>query len=72
LILSATGKNPGNKKSILQQVMKPSDWIKLSVLLIISVGCWIWVWQVYSQPFDYQDIINNHLNNTSQDSIDKN
>ncbi|MFA6215466.1 MAG: hypothetical protein WC768_02780 [Patescibacteria group bacterium] len=31
-------------------VMTKSDWLKMSVLLIVAVGCWIWVWTEYQKP----------------------
>lgn len=45
------------RKSILQQVMKPKDWLMLAVLLAVFLACWLWVWQAYSQPFGYETLI---------------
>lgn len=50
------------KKSVLKQVMGPKDWVMLAVLVVFFVICWTWVWQSYSQPFDYNLIMENTLN----------
>lgn len=31
-------------------IVSKADWIKISILIIISAGCWIWVWQEYQKP----------------------
>lgn len=52
----------GKKKSMLQQVMKPKDWVALSVLIIVSSFFWLWVLSAYSDPIDIDKIIQS--NNT--------
>ena len=27
-----------------------TDWLKISVLLVVSVICWTWVWTEYQKP----------------------
>ena len=34
----------------LNEVVSKSDWLKISILLVIAVGCWIWVWTEYQKP----------------------
>ena len=41
-----------NKKTILNQVMKPGDWIKLAILLIVFIFAWFLVWDTYTAPAD--------------------
>ncbi len=46
-------KNNSPEQTIFQQVMKPSDWVKLAVLIVFSAACWLWVWRAYAQPFEF-------------------
>lgn len=39
------------KKSMLQKVMTPKDWLMLSILIVVAVVCWTWVWRAYQEPF---------------------
>ena len=34
----------------LDDIISKSDWLKITALLIISAGCWVWVWQEYQKP----------------------
>lgn len=34
----------------LQPFMTTKDWIKLVILMVISVGLWAWVWMEYKEP----------------------
>jgi len=49
-------------KSILQQVMKPKDWLFLFVLIIVSATCWLWVLSAYQDSITVDDIINPKIN----------
>lgn len=49
------------KQSMLMQVMKPKDWIMLFFLIVISIGCWFWVLNAYSQSFDYNTQLQTEL-----------
>jgi len=46
-----------SKKSMLQQVMKPKDWIALLILIIFSAVCWMWVLDTYNPPIDIQELV---------------
>jgi len=39
----------------LNDVVTKADWIKISVLLVISVICWTWVWNEYQKPIIPED-----------------
>lgn len=56
--------SPAPEKSFFRRVMRPKDWIMLAVLIIISAVCWIWVYQAYSQPSGYRQILGESLANT--------
>jgi hypothetical protein len=43
------------KKTMLQKVMRPKDWVMLGILLVVSAVCWTWVWRAYQEPFVYDD-----------------
>jgi hypothetical protein len=45
------------KKSMLQQVMKPKDWVSLFVLIVISAVCWLWVLDAYQNPIDIDQMV---------------
>lgn len=32
-------------------VVSKTDWIKIIILVIFSVGCWMWVYVEYKKPF---------------------
>lgn len=51
------------KKSIMQQVMKPKDWVELAILIIVFVICWTLVWRAYRQPFDYDNLVEQSATN---------
>jgi len=44
------------KKSILQQVMKPKDWVAMGVLVIFSAVCWLLVLNAYQQTIDIDSL----------------
>jgi len=31
-------------------IVSKSDWLKISILLVIAVICWLWVWHEYQKP----------------------
>lgn len=31
-------------------VLKKSDIVKISILLVVSAGCWIWVYKEFQKP----------------------
>jgi hypothetical protein len=31
-------------------VFTKADWIKVTILVVISVICWTWVWREYQKP----------------------
>lgn len=33
-----------------KDVVSKTDWTKITILLVISIGCWIWVWNEYQKP----------------------
>lgn len=34
----------------LNDVVTKADWIRISILLVVSVACWAWVWTEYQKP----------------------
>jgi hypothetical protein len=60
-IVGASGLPKIQKKSMLQQVMKPKDWMFLFVLIVISATCWLWVLSAYQDPISISDIISVNL-----------
>ncbi|MDO8669547.1 MAG: hypothetical protein Q7K65_04605 [Candidatus Buchananbacteria bacterium] len=43
------------KKSILQQVMKPKDWVAIGILVVVSAFCWVWVLSTYQESINIDD-----------------
>ncbi|MEK7653587.1 MAG: hypothetical protein AAB358_03860 [Patescibacteria group bacterium] len=41
-----------NRKTIFQQAIKTSDLVKIGVLLIFSIICWVWVYFEYQKPIE--------------------
>jgi len=31
-------------------VFSKTDWIKITILVVVATICWIWVWQEYQKP----------------------
>jgi lipoprotein signal peptidase len=43
-------------------IVNKTDWVKIIILLIISVACWAWVWHEYQKPIlppDWDQITKN-------------
>lgn len=55
------------KKSILQQVMKPKDWLAIGVLVVVSAVCWLWVLNAYQQSINVEDFVSGNLTNHTID-----
>lgn len=55
------------KKPLLQQVMKPKDWVYLVILIGVSAVCWTWVLSAYQQPINIDQIISDSATNTAID-----
>jgi hypothetical protein len=34
----------------LSDVIPKGDFVKIGILIIISVICWVWVWREYQKP----------------------
>lgn len=34
----------------INNIMTKSDWFKISLLLVISIICWVWVYQEWQKP----------------------
>ena len=41
-----------NKKSMLNQVMTPGDWVRLTIVLMVFTFSWFLVWKTYTAPVD--------------------
>lgn len=41
----------------VNQIITPTDWIKIGILLVIAVIAWYQIFSLYSQPFDLSDQI---------------
>lgn len=74
--ISASNKMPGKlpskmpevkKKSILQQVMKPKDWLAIGVLVIVSAFCWLWVLNAYQQTISVDDFVSGKITSRAID-----
>lgn len=60
--ISVENKTPAvAKKSILQQVMKPKDWLAIGVLVVVSAVCWLWVLNAYEQSINVEDFVSGNL-----------
>lgn len=46
------------KRTILQQVMKPKDWVMLGILILFSAVCWLWVLNAYQKSVDINSFVN--------------
>lgn len=57
------------KKTILQQVMKPKDWVAMGVLIVISAFCWMLVLNAYQESINMDDFVSVSV---SESAIDKN
>ena len=55
----------GKKKTILQQVMKPKDWVFLGILIVFSAVCWTLVLNAYQNSINLEGVI------SANSSIDK-
>ena len=47
----------GKKKTILQQVMKPKDWVMLGILIVFSAVCWTLVLNAYQNSISLEGVI---------------
>ena len=57
------------KKTILQQVMKPKDWVAIGILVVVSAICWIWVLKAYQTSISPDNLVSGQL---TFNVIDKN
>ena len=48
-------------RGVINQIMKPKDWVKLGILIIIFVVCWVWVTRVYNTSLGHDDYVNEIL-----------
>lgn len=66
----STDKLPAvKKKSILQQVMKPKDWVAIGILVIVSAFCWLWVLNAYQETITADDFVSGKITTRSIDKI---
>lgn len=49
------------KKTILQQVMKPKDWVFLSILILFSAVCWIFVLNAYQDSITLDGVVSSNI-----------
>jgi len=47
----------GKKKTILQQVMKPKDWVMLGILILFSAVSWLLVLSAYQQSINLDGVV---------------
>lgn len=55
------------KKSILQQVMKPKDWVAIGVLVVVSAFCWMWVLNAYQETIDIDNFVSGNVTSLTID-----
>ncbi|MFA6410927.1 MAG: hypothetical protein WCW26_05145 [Candidatus Buchananbacteria bacterium] len=46
----------------INDIVSKSDWLKITILLVTAVICWVWVWREYQKPIippEWQQELNN-------------
>lgn len=64
---SSTKLSEVKKKSILQQVMKPKDWVAIGVLVVVSAFCWLWVLNAYQETIDIDNFVSGNVTSLTID-----
>ncbi len=47
-------------------VVSKTDFAKLSILIVVAIGCWIWVWTEYQKPILPPEFEQNYLSSIKE------